>query len=404
MKVAMASKPLEDITVLDLTNVLAGPFCCHQLVHFGAEVIKVEMPGRGDLARQLGADPDLNEKLMGVSFLAQNAGKRSITLNLKSDKGRALFEKLITRTDVLVENFRPGVMDRLGIGFDALKKHKADLIYCAISGFGQDGPMRDLPAYDQIVQGMSGVMSITGDASSAPLRVGYPMCDTIGGLTAAMAICAAVAGRKQNTPQFIDVSMLEATLATMGWVVSNHLVAGIEPKPLGNDNFTASPSGSFETGEGLLNISANKQQQFESLCELLGREDLLAHPDFAEREGRLKNRQALKRELEKEFREKSAKDWADAMNAVGIPAGAILSVPDILAHPQISERGMLTEFKDVPGTGRDVRLARNAVKMDGAALSVDTPPPELGVDNEDIYGRLGVGRKELDELKKEGVL
>ena len=400
----MASKPLDGITVLDLTNVLAGPFCCHQLAHFGAEVIKVEMPGRGDLARQLGADAELNAKLMGVSFLAQNAGKRSITLNLKSDKGRAMFEKLTGRANVVVENFRPGVMERLGVGFDALKSHKSDLIYCAISGFGQDGPMRDMPAYDQIVQGVSGVMSITGGPDSAPCRVGYPMCDTIGGLTAAMAICAAVAGRKENKAQFIDVSMLEATLATMGWVVSNHLVAGIEPEPLGNENFTAAPSGTFETGDGLLNISANKQQQFESLCGLLGREDLLGHPDYGEREARLRNRYALKAELEKTLGEKSASEWAALMNAKGIPAGELFTVPEILAHPQITERGMLAEFEQVPGAERDVRLARVAVKMDGAALGVDAPPPELGADNEEIYGRLGLGSDELAELKKEGVL
>jgi len=400
----MASKPLDGITVLDLTNVLAGPFCCHQLAHFGAEVIKVEMPGRGDLARQLGADAELNAKLMGVSFLAQNAGKRSITLNLKSDKGRAMFEKLTGRANVVVENFRPGVMERLGVGFDALKSHKSDLIYCAISGFGQDGPMRDMPAYDQIVQGVSGVMSITGGPDSAPCRVGYPMCDTIGGLTAAMAICAAVAGRKENKAQFIDVSMLEATLATMGWVVSNHLVAGIEPEPLGNENFTAAPSGTFETGDGPLNISANKQQQFESLCGLLGREDLLGHPDYGEREARLRNRYALKAELEKTLGEKSASEWAALMNAKGIPAGELFTVPEILAHPQITERGMLAEFEQVPGAERDVRLARVAVKMDGAALGVDAPPPELGADNEEIYGRLGLGSDELAELRKEGVL
>jgi formyl-CoA transferase len=400
----IVSKPLDGITVLDLTNVLAGPFCCHQLAHFGAEVIKVEMPGRGDLARQLGADAELNAKLMGVSFLAQNAGKRSITLNLKSDKGRALFEKLVGRADVVVENFRPGVMERLGVGFDALKSHKSNLIYCAISGFGQDGPMRDLPAYDQIVQGVSGVMSITGDKTSAPLRVGYPMCDTIGGLTAAMAICAAVVGRKKNKAQFIDVSMLEATLATMGWVVSNHLVAGIEPKPLGNENFTAAPSGTFETGDGLLNISANKQQQFEGLCGLLGREDLLDDPDYGERAARLRNRDKLKAELEKTLCEKSASDWAALMNAQGIPSGELFTVPEILAHPQITERGMLAEFRQVPGAERDVRLARIAVKMDGAALGVDTPPPELGADNEEIYGRLGLGSDELVKLKKEGVL
>jgi formyl-CoA transferase len=400
----MASKPLDGITVLDLTNVLAGPFCCHQLAHFGAEVIKVEMPGRGDLARQLGADAELNAKLMGVSFLAQNAGKRSITLNLKSDKGRAMFERLVGRADVVVENFRPGVMERLGVGFEALKSHNRSLVYCAISGFGQDGPMRDMPAYDQIVQGVSGVMSITGGPDSAPCRVGYPMCDTIGGLTAAMAICAAVAGRKENKAQFIDVSMLEATLATMGWVVSNHLVAGIEPEPLGNENFTAAPSGTFETGDGLLNISANKQQQFESLCGLLGREDLLGHPDYGEREERLRNRYALKAELEKTLGEKPASEWAALMNAKGIPAGELFTVPEILAHPQITERGLLAEFEQVPGAERDVRLARVAVKMDGAALGVDAPPPELGADNEEIYGRLGLGSDELAELRKEGVL
>jgi formyl-CoA transferase len=400
----MASKPLDGITVLDLTNVLAGPFCCHQLVHFGAEVIKVEMPGRGDLARQLGADADLNKKHMGVSFLAQNAGKRSITLNLKSEKGRSLFEQLVAKADIVVENFRPGVMDRLGLGFEALKSHNSKLIYCAISGFGQDGPMRDAPAYDQIVQGISGVMSITGSSETAPLRVGYPMCDTIGGLTAAMSICAAVAGGKENQPQFIDVSMLEATLATMGWIVSNHLVAGIEPQPFGNENFTASPSGAYKTADGLLNISANTQQQYERLCVLLDREDLATHPDYSEREARLKNRYPLKAELEKALAAKSAHEWAQAMTARAIPAGAIFTVPEILAHPQIAERGMLTEFKDAPGTGRDVTLARIAVKMDGEALGVDAPPPELGADNEEIFGQLGIGADELATLKKEGVL
>ena len=183
--------PLSGVRVLDLTNVLAGPFCCHQLAHLGADVVKVEMPGRGDLARQLGADQKLNEKLMGVSFLAQNAGKRSITINLKHGKGRGLLKRLAAGADVLVENFRPGVMDRLGVGWTALKEVNPRLVYCAISGFGQDGPWRDLPAYDQIIQGASGVMSITGAPETAPYRVGYPICDTIGGLTAAFAISAA---------------------------------------------------------------------------------------------------------------------------------------------------------------------------------------------------------------------
>ena len=175
---------LDGIRVLDLTNVLAGPFGAYQLALLGAEVIKVESPGAGDLARQLGADPALNKALMGASFLAQNAGKRSVTINLKTAAGRDVFRRLVGSADVVIENFRPGVMERLGLGYDVLREVRPGLVYCAISGFGQDGPLRDNPAYDQIVQGLSGVMSVTGDAASAPLRVGYPVADTIGGLTA----------------------------------------------------------------------------------------------------------------------------------------------------------------------------------------------------------------------------
>jgi formyl-CoA transferase len=177
--------------ILDLTNVLAGPFCCYQIAQLGAEVIKVEVPGSGDLARQLGADPELNRRGMGASFLAQNAGKRSITLNLKHAGGREAFRRLVASSDAVVENFRPGVMARLGLGYAALKAVRNDIVYCAISGFGQDGPLKSNPAYDQIIQGLCGVMSVTGDAQSAPLRVGYPVADTMGGMTAAFAIVAA---------------------------------------------------------------------------------------------------------------------------------------------------------------------------------------------------------------------
>jgi formyl-CoA transferase len=341
---------------------------------------------------------------MGVSFLAQNAGKRSITLNLKSEKGRALFKKLILRADVVVENFRPGVMDRLGLGFEALKALKPDLIYCAISGFGQDGPMRDLPAYDHIIQGLSGVMSITGAPDTAPYRVGYPISDTIGGLTAAMAVCAALANRGQKGGVMIDISMLEATLATMGWIVSNFLVAGVDPKPLGNENFTSAPSGTFETKDGPLNIAANKQEQFESLCKVIGSEELIGNPDFITRDLRKQNRYALKELIENQLKKRNSSEWAHELNRAGVPSGTVQGVADILAHPQIAGRGMIGEFKDVPGVGRDVALSRTAVKMDGAALTVDAPPPMLGADNEDIYGRLGLGPEDLAALKQEGVL
>jgi formyl-CoA transferase len=395
---------LSGIRVLDLTNVLAGPFCCHQLAHLGADVIKVEMPGRGDLARQLGADPALNEKLMGVSFLAQNAGKRSVTLNLKDERGRELLKKLVATADVLVENFRPGVMDRLGVGWEALRECKPDLIYCAISGFGQDGPMRDLPAYDQIIQGVSGVMSITGDSETAPYRVGYPICDTIGGMTAAFAICAALHGRGGNGGSYIDVSMLEATLATMGWAVSNWLIAGVEPRPQGNENVTSAPSGTFDAADGPLNIAANKQEQWETLCNLLERPDLQNHPDYKTREDRKKNRTALRAELQRTLQTRRAEEWVRDLNRAGVPAGAVLSVPDILENPQVRDRGMIATFKDSPGAGRDVQVVRTGVKLNGVPPSVENPPPRLGEHNFEIYRELGLSDEEISRLSAESVL
>ncbi|WP_292125045.1 CoA transferase, partial [Mesorhizobium sp.] len=258
---------LSGIRVLDLTNVLAGPYCAYQLALLGADVIKVEAPPGGDLARQLGASPELNKAGMGASFLAQNAGKRSVVLDLKQEADRERFLDLVATADALVENFRPGVMDRLGLGHEKLKEVRPSLVYCAISGFGQTGPMRGNPAYDQIIQGLSGIMSITGTPETAPLRVGYPVADTLGGLVGAFAIAAALVRQKTSGEgAFLDVSMLECTLSALGWPVSNYLTAGVQPQAMGNENMTAAPSGAFRTGEGLLNIAANKQEQFVILC------------------------------------------------------------------------------------------------------------------------------------------
>jgi crotonobetainyl-CoA:carnitine CoA-transferase CaiB-like acyl-CoA transferase len=392
---------LRGIRVLDLTNVLAGPFACHQLAHMGADVVKVETRNGGDLARQLGADAELNKRYMGVSFLAQNPGKRSITIDFKHPSGKDVFRKLVRTADVLVENFRPGVMKRLGLGYEELLKENPKLIYCAISGFGQEGPLRDLPAYDQIIQGMSGVMSITGAPENAPYRVGYPMADTIGGITAAFAVAAALADRSREGGTFIDVSMLEAVMSTMGWAVSNHLVAGREPKPMGNENVTASPSGTFRTGDGLLNIAANKQEQFEAVCHVVGRPELIQDGRFSERQSRLQHRFELKAILEEAMASRSTDEWWKLFNQAGVPAGPVYSVPQALEHPQVAERGMVGTFPDAPGVGRDIRLLRTGFKVNGKTPQVDSPPPTLGQHSEEILASLGYSASEIEALRTE---
>lgn len=397
-------RPLENVRVLDLTNVLAGPFCCHQLAHFGADVIKIEAVDRGDLARQLGADPDLNEKLMGVSFLAQNAGKRSVTLNLKDPRGKDLLKRLVAGADVLVENYRPGVMDRLELGWSVLKEVNPKLVYCAISGFGQDGPWTHRPAYDQIVQGASGVMSITGDPAGDPMRVGFPIADTIGGMTAAFAICAALQGRDRDGGAFLDVSMLEAVLATMGWAVSNWLIAGTRPVQNGNENPTSAPSGAFRAQDGLINIAANKDEQWQALAAHLGHPEWLTTPAYRTREDRKANRQALKADIEAVLAAKPARDWAKEFNRLGVPAGAVFDVPGILDHEIIQNRGFLQSFDNAPSVGRPIQVVATGVKVDGQAPSVAMPPPGLGEHNSEIFGELGLDAEAIAELRAEGVI
>ena len=342
---------------------------------------------------------------MGASFIAQNAGKKSLALDLKKQAGCEALLRLVETADVLIENFRPGVMDRLGLSYDVLSARNPGLVYCAISGFGQDGPMKSAPAYDQIVQGLSGVMSITGDADSAPLRVGYPICDTIGGLTAAFAVTSALIGRAQHgRGQFIDVSMLDATLVTMGWVVSNFLIAGREPHPLGNENFTAAPSGTFATGDGPLNIAANRQEQFVALTELIGRSELAQDPRFAEREARKRNRKELKEEIEQALAARSAQEWERLLAAHGVPAGRVLSVPEALAHPQVRQRELLAHFDSAVGVDRPFDVVRSGFKMSEGNPDVTLPPPQLGEHSEEILGSIGYSVDEIAAMRAQAVI
>ena len=378
----MQERPLSGIRVLDLTNVLAGPYCSYQLMLLGAEVVKVEIPGQGDLARRLGPDPALNEVGLGASFLAQNAGKKSVELDLKDPADREAFTGLVREADVLLENFRAGVMDRLGFGWPSLRALRPSLVYCAISGFGQTGPMAAAPAYDQIIQGLSGMMSVTGTPRTAPLRVGFPVCDTAGGLMAALAIAAALAGRaRTGLGCFLDVSMLEAAVSVMGWTVSNYLVSGVPPEPMGDQNATAAPSGTFDAADGPLNIAANRQEQFETLCRQVGRPGLAADPRFADREARKRNRSALSRELNAALRARTALEWERILGAAGVPAARILTVPQAAGLDQLRHRGFFTDLPYPDGSGRTLRVSGGGVLVDGEPLRPSAPPPLLGQHN-----------------------
>lgn len=396
--------PLAGVRVLDLSNVLAGPFCGYHLARLGAEVIKVENPKGGDLARRLGADPEMARRLMGLSFVAVNAGKQSVAIDFKAKEGKEIFLRLVEKADVVLENFRPKVMDRLGLGYDVVSQRNPRLVYCAISGFGQDGPWVGRPAYDQIVQGLSGVMSVTGDAASAPLRTGFPIADTIAGLTASFAIAAAlVEQRTTGRGRKIDVSLLESTLAAMGWVVSNYLNANVDPIPMGNENFTAAPSGTFATGTGPLNIAANEQKQYEALCDLVGRPELKTDPRFSERQARKENRAALKAELEAALKARPAEEWEALCAERGVPAGLVLSVPRILREEQVVGRKFVETLDAEVGGGQPMKVTRPGFRL-GDEYPVPEPPPQLGQDTERWLAELGYESEDVARLKQAGTV
>ncbi len=399
----MTARLCAGVRVLDLTNVLSGPFATLHLALLGAEVIKIENPVEGDLARRLGNVPELNERMMGTSFLAQNANKKSVTLNLKEPEAREIFLKLASTADVVVENFRPGVMDRLGLSYETLRAGNRRLIYCAISGFGQTGPDALKPAYDQIIQGLSGIMAINGDERLNPLRCGFPVCDTVGGLNAAFAILAALYHRERSGEgQLIDVALVDSIMPLMGWVAANLLIGHQQPQLLGNDNFTAAPSGTFATADGAINIAANKQEQWEAVADLLGVPELKQDARFAKRDARKKNRRALTPLLEARLKARSTDYWVEALNAKGVPSGAILSLEAALAQPQVAHRRAIRTVC-AEGLG-ELKLFTLTAQFEKTPGSIESPPPKLSQHTEEVLGGLGYSSAEVARLRERGIV
>ena len=385
------AKPLAGVRIADFSHVIAGPLATHFLCLLGAEVIKIEPP-TGDVLRNYTQRKELRG--MAEAFIGVNAGKKSVVLDLKSAYGLKAARRLVGTCDILVENFRPGVIDRLGLGYDALRQDNPGLIFCSISGYGQSGPMRDYPAIDQIIQSVSGLMGLSGDPDSGPMRVGFPIVDTYSALLAAFAIQSAYVQKMrdpQGRGQHIDLSMLDASLVMMASVINPLMISDTEPRRTGNRGFSLAPTAdTFATSDNAITIGAVQQNQYERLCVALGRQDLLADPRFADADSRMANDAALQHELKSVFSERPAAEWEEILAAAGVPAGAVRPVRDVLDLPQLDGRGLTLEI-DVPNDAVGRARILNAGFLfahDGPGTTL--PPPLLGEHTDEIMRELGL--------------
>jgi formyl-CoA transferase len=395
----MLPLPLDGVRVLDVSQVMAGPFACMLLGDLGADVIKVEPPKTGDQTR--GA---MGFKLKGddsMGFLNMNRNKRSIALNLKSAAGREVMLKLVAGADILVENYRPGVMKRLGIGYDECRKVNPRLVYVSISGFGQSGPWAGRPGFDLMAQAMSGIMSVTGTPGGPPLKAGVPVADIGCAMFAVYAMLAAYIGRqKSGEGQYIDASLFDAALAFSVWDICDYWGTGRPPEKLGTANKMTAPYQAMASSDGHFVMGATNQKLWQQLCVLIGRPELVDDERFASIAARLANRAALVEALEQTFRQRPTEYWVETMLDAGIPAGPILTYPEAFDSEHGRERRMRMEI-DHPVEGKVPNIGF-AVKLAGTPQQVRRHPPLLGEHTDEVLRELGIGAAERDELAAQG--
>lgn len=391
--------PLTGIRVLDLTRIISGPFCSALLADMGAEVIKIEAPGEGDPVRKQGELHD------GFSwyFANYNRNKLSVTLDLYSDEGKALLAELVRKSDVVVENFRPGVMEKLGLSPEALKALRPDIVHCGINGFGTSGPYRDRPAFDFIAQAMSGFMSVNGEADGPPLRAGPPVSDLVAGLHAALGIVAALLRRERSGQgESLSVSLLSSMINLLSFQASNYFASGVAPLRNGNDHALVAPYGLFETADGQVAIAPSNDTMYARLLNALEMPELQAHPDFATNALRMKNRPALREVIQQRTRQRETAYWIEQCNRHGVPCGPVLSVPEVFEDPQVRDQQMAIDVEH-PGHGQ-VRMLGFPIKFSQAPCRVRHPAPALGADTAAVLAGIGVDVAELERLREEGIV
>ena len=384
-------QPLEGIRVLDLTRALAGPYCTMMLGDLGADVIKVERPGYGDESRGWGppfaGEPYGPYPGESAYFISTNRNKRSITINLKEPAGQEIVRKLIARSDVFVENFRTGVLDGMGLGYEGLRAVNPRLIYCSISGYGRTGPYAARPGYDFVIQAEGGFMGITGPEEGPPYRVGVPIIDITAGMFSATAILAALRARDiTGEGQHIDLSLLDTQVALLANVASNYLVGGTPPRRLGNAHPNITPYEAFRARDRWFALAAANQRQWAILCDVIGQPELKDDPRFADNSARVQNRAALRKLLDAAFQAREADDWLDQLREAGLPCGPINAIPEVFAHPQAKPRCLAVEA-DHPTAGT-VRFPGFPYKLSQTPATVRRPPPMLGEHTEGVLVEL----------------